>query len=134
MKVVAVVGHHKSGKTTLIEALVKALKRYGRVGTVKHMPGHHVDHGDTHRHLMAGADVVVGIGLGQIVVTPDGSLESALEEMKTRGIDFVILEGFKSSRYPKIAIGGIDVPNKICDVHDVSDSTVNHLVRMILSL
>lgn len=134
MKVVAVVGHHKSGKTTLIEALVKALKRHGRVGTVKHMPGHHVDHGDTHRHLMAGADVVIGIGLGQIVVTPDGSLESALEEMQTKGVDFVILEGFKSSQYPKIAIGGIDVPNKICDVDDVNDAAVDQLVKMILSL
>lgn len=134
MKIVAVVGHHKSGKTTLIEALVKALKRHGRVGTVKHMPGHHVDQGDTHRHLMAGADVVIGVGLGQIVVTPDGSLESALEEMRSRGIDFVILEGFKGSHYPKIAIGGIDVQNKICDVQEVNDATVEDLVRMILSL
>jgi len=83
---------------------------------------------------VAGADVVIGIGLGQIVVTPEGSLESALQEMQNRGIDFVILEGFKSSQYPKIAIGGIDVPNKMCDVEAVNDSTVDHLVSMILSL
>ncbi len=134
MKIVAVVGPHKSGKTSLIEMLVKSLKRYGRVGTIKHMPGHEVDRGDTYRHLKAGADVAVGIGLGQIVVTPEGSLDSALEEMRSRDIEFVILEGFKSSHYPKIVLGGIEVPNKICDIDSINESVVEEIVGRILSL
>ena len=59
MKVISVVGTKKTGKTTLVCALVSELARHGRVGTIKNMATHQVDRGDTGRHFDAGADVVV---------------------------------------------------------------------------
>ena len=60
MKVIAVVGTKKTGKTTLVTKLVQLLKRHGKVGTIKNMPHHPFeDEGDTKRHFDAGADVVV---------------------------------------------------------------------------
>jgi len=44
MHVVAIVGHQGSGKTTLIERLIPALKARGlRVSTVKHTHHHHIE-------------------------------------------------------------------------------------------
>ncbi|HQE71937.1 MAG TPA: molybdopterin-guanine dinucleotide biosynthesis protein MobB, partial [Methanothrix soehngenii] len=54
MKVIAVVGTKKTGKTTLVEALVRSLAKHGKVGTVKNMVDHPVDRGDTKRHFDAG--------------------------------------------------------------------------------
>ena len=62
MKVISVVGTKKTGKTTLVTALVASLAKHGRVGTIKNMAGHTVDRGDTKRHFDAGADVVIGLG------------------------------------------------------------------------
>ena len=66
MKVISVVGTKKTGKTTLVCALVASLARHGRVGTIKNMAGHSVDRGDTSRHLQAGADVVFGLGQARL--------------------------------------------------------------------
>ena len=68
MKAIAVVGTKKTGKTTLVEALVRSLAEHGRVGTVKSMLHHSVDRGDTKRHYDAGADVVIGLGDARLVI------------------------------------------------------------------
>ena len=65
MKVISVVGTKKTGKTTLVAALVSSLAKHGRVGTIKNMVTHPVDRGDTKRHFDAGADVVIGLGEAQ---------------------------------------------------------------------
>jgi len=136
MKVISVVGFKKTGKTTLVEALVRSLKRYGRVGTIKHMPGHDLEGGDTGRHLDAGSDLTIGISNGQMRMTGPGNLDLALYEMNRRGMDFVIVEGFKGSSLPKIALGKISVSNalKEMEISDIDSAFLEELVSLVLSL
>jgi molybdopterin-guanine dinucleotide biosynthesis protein MobB len=136
MKAVAVVGTKKTGKTTLVTALVRSLKGYGRVATIKNMAGHKVDSGDTMRHFEAGADVTIGIGDAQIKVTRGGNLQCALEELMEDGIDFVLVEGFKESALPKIVLGGIKVSNARRELYisDLDDKMVDELTNLILEL
>ena len=140
MKIISVVGPKKSGKTALVEALVRSLRRRGRVGTVKNMPGHPVeDRGDTRRHFDAGAEVVVGVGQEGVYfkVARGGSLEEALEELRNSGVEYAIVEGFKRSGLPKIVLGGIDVENPVRMV-DASppfgDDLIEELVDLLISL
>lgn len=136
MKVICVVGTKKTGKTTLVTALVKSLKRYGRVGTIKNMVDHQVDRGDTRRHFEAGADISIGLGDSQIKVTRRGTLESALDELQKEGMDFVVVEGFKHSDLPKITLGGIKVSNSLRELNipEVDESIIAELTKMVLGL
>ena len=139
MKVISVVGPKKSGKTSLVEALVRSLKRRGRVGTIKNMPDHPIeDRGDTKRHFDAGAEVVVGVGQDGVFfkVARGGGLEEALEELRKSGVDYAIVEGFKRSDLPKIVLGGIVVPNPIRMVEGsppFDADLIEELVRLLIS-
>ena len=106
---VAIVGNSDSGKTTLIEKLIPALKERGHmVGTVKHT--HHgfkmdQEGKDTWRHQTAGADTVVAVSPRRIALvktSPLDSLEAAFPYLEDR--DVVLAEGFKGGRCPKIEI------------------------------
>jgi molybdopterin-guanine dinucleotide biosynthesis protein MobB len=137
MKVISVVGTKKTGKTTLVSALVRSLSRYGRVGTIKNMAGHPVDRGDTKKHFDAGADVVIGLGQARLKVTRDvGDLEAALTDLQAEGMDFAVVEGFKKSLLPKIVMADIDVPNalKRVDISDLDEEMVSQIVKMVLEL
>lgn len=136
MKVISVVGTKKTGKTTLVTALVSSLKQHGRVGTIKNMVGHPADRGDTRRHFEAGADTVIGLGDSQLKVTPRGTLKSALAELQEDGLDYVIVEGFKHSDLPKIVLGGIDVPNTVreLDISELGEATIAELVELVLDM
>ncbi|MCJ7445566.1 MAG: molybdopterin-guanine dinucleotide biosynthesis protein B [Methanotrichaceae archaeon] len=134
MKVVAVVGTKKTGKTTLVEILIKSLRSYGRVGTIKNMQAHPVDKGDTRKHFEAGAEIVIGLGDRQIKITRRRNLQSALAELQKDGIDFVVIEGFKYSSLPKIVLGGIDVPNTLrhITIKELNEALVGDLTRLVL--
>ncbi|OPY50593.1 MAG: molybdopterin-guanine dinucleotide biosynthesis protein B [Methanosaeta sp. PtaU1.Bin060] len=137
MKAIAVVGTKKTGKTTLVAALVRALAQYGRVGTVKNMAGHPVDRGDTKRHFDAGADVVIGLGQARLKVSRDREdLESALRELEEDGMDFAVVEGFKHSSLPKIVLAEIDVPNALrrMKLSELDEKTLEELVELVLGL
>jgi molybdopterin synthase catalytic subunit len=137
MKVIAVVGTKKTGKTTVVTALVRSLAKHGRVGTVKNMAHHPVDRGDTKRHFDAGADVVIGLGEARLkVIRGKGDLEWALAELEAEGMDFSIVEGFKHSHLPKIVLGGIEVPNTLrkVEISRFDDALVGELTEMILGL
>lgn len=133
---ISVVGPKNSGKTRLVTALVRSLKKHGRVGTIKHMPGHSVDKGDTKRHFDAGADVVVGVGQSQVKITRDSSLDSALSELCASEVDFAIIEGFKTSLLPKIVLGGIEVQNacRKLDISELDEQLLEELTELVLSL
>ena len=118
MPTVCLVGPSDSGKTTLMESLVAELGDYGRVATVKSI--HHdieVDTPgkDTHRHREAGADTVVGLTPSlSFQITPGGKeaaesetalLESTVERLTAEGYEFVLVEGFGDSAYPKLELG-----------------------------
>lgn len=134
MKVISVVGTKKTGKTTLVCALVAALSKYGRVGTIKNMVSHSVDKGDTKRHFDAGADMVVGLGEAHLIVKRErGDLDSALAELEAEGMDYVVVEGFKHSDLAKIVMADIDVTNVVqrVDLADVSPALVEELVQKV---
>lgn len=108
-KVFAVSGIKNSGKTTLIEKLVAALKKEGyRVGVIKH-DGHDfkADHEgtDSYRHKAAGAENVIVYSKSKMMMIKDchktdiGDLIKLQEDM-----DVIILEGMKYSDYPKLEI------------------------------
>ena len=134
MKVISVVGTKKTGKTTLVCALVSELSRHGRVGTIKNMANHTVDRGDTRRHFDAGADVVVGLGQAHLKVRRErGDLDSALKEMEADGMDYVVVEGFKHSDLAKIVMGDLDAPNLLrrIDLADLNPELVRELADTV---
>ncbi|MHC1754544.1 MAG: molybdopterin synthase [Methanosarcina sp.] len=111
MKVISVIGYKKSGKTTLVSALVRQLSGFGTVGTVKHMGEQRLnpEETDTGRHFDAGAETVIGItGTELVSFSRDSGLEDALDMLCDRGLDFAIVEGFKGSNLPKIALGDVE--------------------------
>ena len=109
VKMIAVVGWSRSGKTTLIKGLVAALKARGyRVGTVKHAHrGFEMDKpgSDTDLHRSAGADTVVAVGPHQVAMIKSGAVDdpSSLAPYFA-DVDVVIVEGFKHCRLPKIEV------------------------------
>jgi molybdopterin-guanine dinucleotide biosynthesis adapter protein len=113
MKVIGFAGFSGSGKTTLIEALIPALKSRGlRVSIVKH--AHHkfdIDHAgkDTFRHREAGAfEVVVASNkrlalLREFEQTAEMNVHHLIAELY-EGVDWVLVEGFKTSDLLKIEV------------------------------
>ncbi len=137
MKVISVVGTKKTGKTTLVAALVSSLSRYGRVGTVKNMVTHPVDQGDTKRHFDAGADVVIGLGDARLKVTRDrGDLNSALADLQAEGVEYAVVEGFKNSSLPKFVLSDMEVPGCLRKVSlsELNDDLITELTKQVLSL
>ena len=107
--VLAVSGLHNSGKTTLLEKLLPALRSRGlKVGIIKH-DGHDftpdVPGTDSYRLREAGAEgVAVYSGqryLPEMFRLTDQALLALFER---HGYDLVLLEGFKDSGWPKIEV------------------------------
>ena len=102
MKVVAIVGRQGSGKTTLIEKLIPALRSRGlSVSTIKHTHHHHIELDvpgkDSHRHRLAGAaEVIVASDTGWARIAAS-SQPATLPELlaQLRSTDVVLVEGFK---------------------------------------
>ncbi len=135
MRIISVVGYKKSGKTTLVEQLVKALKNYGSVGTVKHLHEHTINKPDTDtwKHVSAGADIVVACTPSELVkFSRDNNLISALDELANAGVDFAVVEGFKESKLPKIALGEVETPNIVKRLDDPKSADIEELVNIIM--
>lgn len=147
--IVSIIGRSNSGKTTLVEKLVRELRRRGyRVATIKHhkhteqsldTPGK-----DSYRHAQAGAERVVLVS-PLTTVTFDYPPEPATPQeiaAQMHGFDLVLVEGFKEAKLPAIEvlraerntvpIGdpeyvlaiGADVPlASTCPVFDLNDAS-----------
>jgi molybdopterin synthase catalytic subunit len=148
MKVISIIGEKKSGKTSLIESLIAYLKEYGKVGCIKH--AHELDLAaatakDTDRFFNAGAEVVIGASPEKTVkICGSGkkNLEELIAEMATSGVDFVLVEGFKSSDVPKIALSDFS-KNQVSAIlkrvdfrgnPQMKEEMIKELVQLILSL
>ena len=113
MNVVGFAGYSGSGKTTLVEQLIPALKRRGlRVSVVKH--AHHsfdIDQPgkDTFRHRSAGAFEVVVASSNRLALMREFEKPSQMTVHQLiaelwDGVDWVLVEGFKSSDVLKIEV------------------------------
>ncbi len=118
----------------LVEQLIRSLKKDGSVGTIKHLHEHTINEPDTDtgKHVLAGADVVVAVSASELVkFSRDNNLTSALDELANAGMDFAVVEGFKDSKLPKIALGNVEAPNIIKRL-DGESADVEELVNLIL--
>ncbi len=113
VKVVGFAGYSGSGKTTLVEQVIPALKKRGlRVSIVKH--AHHkfdIDKPgkDTWRHREAGAFEVVAASNMRLALMREFEKPSELSVHHLiaelyAGVDWVLVEGFKSSDLLKIEV------------------------------
>ena len=132
MKIIQVAGHANSGKTTFISTLIPILKLRGRVGVIKHLGDHdyHLDEGkDTTIFFENGADISAGIDSCKSVVTLNSNdLDDLLLFFKNKGIDFAIIEGFKTRDFPKIVIG--DLPS---DTGVLQNPSVDQVISSLSS-
>ena len=112
--ILQVVGYKNSGKTTLMQHIVKQAKALGlAVATVKHH-GHqgedialqeaNVDH---MKHFNAGADqsIVQGNDYQQTVTrSTKQNLSEIINQSVTIDCQLILVEGFKQAAYPKIIV------------------------------
>lgn len=106
--IISFVGHSNSGKTTLIEQLVRALSRKGyRVGVLKHTHGAiKADKRgtDTDRFRLAGA-ALSSICDDKLLVRfekAQGYKPQTITQALAKGLDLLIIEGYKKEHFPKV--------------------------------
>ena len=103
-------GKSNSGKTTLLEKIIREAKRRGwRVATLKHdVHGFEMDQPgkDTWRHAQAGADIVAISSPHRIAILESVTEEQSLDEVLARiqGVDVIFTEGYKHGNKPKIEV------------------------------
>lgn len=134
MKIISVVGYKKTGKTTLVERLVKTLKEHGTVGTIKHLHEHsmHTPNTDTWKHSRAGADVVIGVTPHELVkFSNENNLTRALDELADDGMDFAVVEGWKDSALPKIALGDVEAANILLRLDGQENADIDVIMDLV---
>ncbi|MDH3364906.1 MAG: molybdopterin-guanine dinucleotide biosynthesis protein B [Thermoplasmata archaeon] len=112
--IIGVYGYQDSGKTALVEELVRELSGKGyRVSSVKHSPHtKEVDAPgkDTWRHSNAGSDPVALQAADSTVIIKKPGLDlDAIVKIVRREFcpDILIVEGHKEGDFPKIAVGDV---------------------------
>ena len=105
---IAFAAYSGTGKTTLIEKLIRELKSRGvRLAVIKH-DGHEfeIDYEgkDSRRFADAGADITMISSAGKTAYIERGSL--SLKELlaTVRGVDLILVEGYKNENLPQIGI------------------------------
>ncbi len=118
--VIGICGYHNSGKTTLIEKLIRRLRNEGyKIATIKNIPKKFsidTEGKDTWKHRHAGASVVVAS-------SPDETAFIFKRGMELKEIadilnelvhpDIILVEGHKRERIPKISVGDIELEGAI---------------------
>lgn len=106
--IISFVGHSNSGKTTLIEQIVRNLARKGyRVGVLKHTHGAiKADKRgtDTDRFRLAGA-TISSICDDKLLVRFEkatGHRPKDIVQALSRELDLLIIEGYKKEHFPKV--------------------------------
>ncbi len=140
MRIISIVGLKNTGKTSLTSKIIKELKnRDYKIASIKH--SHHqmeMDHEgtDTYKQMESGSDFVVGIG-GRTYfnINERMDLERLLFLIKLiENPDFVVIEGFKSYTYAKVATC-VEVEDeytiKTVNSFEITDDEIIDLVDLI---
>ncbi len=122
---IAIIGAKDSGKTTLVEKLIKLLSKQAiSVMSIKHSAHNHkfdVSGKDSDRHRQAGSKLTLAINPNEFAIYSENDtiILSDLESAYSKLFDICIVEGDKFSDIPKILltrnIENIDTEN-ITDV------------------
>ena len=130
MKIIQIVGRSNSGKTTFIKELIPLLKKRGEVAVIKHLGDHQYlleKEKDTSGFFDAGAGISVGIDTDKaVVVIRTNILDRILQLLADQRMDFVIIEGFKQRRFPKIVIGDLTAEGCVL-TNPTTDKVINSL-------
>ncbi len=109
--VICFIGPKNSGKTTLIEKVIRELSSAGlRVAAVKHdAHDFEIDREgkDSYRFAAAGAGTVLISSATKTALVERHSDAPELEALigrHVRGVDLVLAEGYKGSKFPKIVV------------------------------
>jgi molybdopterin-guanine dinucleotide biosynthesis protein MobB len=109
--IVSIVGRSNTGKTTLIEKMIRELTARGyRVATIKHnLHGFDIDHPgkDSWRHREAGARLTVLASPKKVAVIRDVDRDYGIDEIRDRyveDVDIILVEGYKKNDFPKIEV------------------------------
>ena len=109
--ILSIVGKSDSGKTTLLEKVVRELTSRGfRIGTIKH-DAHRfeIDHEgkDSWRHKQSGAVLTIISSPDKLALVADTDCDHSLAELRDRfvqDVDLIISEGYKRETHPKIEV------------------------------
>jgi len=138
LSLITVTGLKRTGKTTVVEAIVSELRARGhRVGTVKTMR-HHPDRlfgpsTDTHRHADAGADVVVAVhaeGTSRFEKRLPPESFSELAPLFPADVHVVVSEGVIDPRDPQLVILCVGSPAALGETLKVRRLTVGSVAAV----
>ncbi len=125
-RIIGVCGFKNSGKTTLVEKLVRHLTGLGyKISTVKH--AHHdfdIDHEgrDSFRHRLAGATEVAVVSQNRFAIMHElrGAEPPSLGEIlaKLSPCDLVIVEGYKRDAHDKIEVRNLGLNHEVLAGND----------------
>jgi len=107
---IGIVGAKNSGKTTLIEKMIKELsKKSINVMSIKHTPHQHsfdTEGKDSFRHRKSGAKLTITENPSEFAIfsQSDKIIRSKLENIFNESFDICIVEGDKFSDLPKILL------------------------------
>ena len=137
--IVSIVGHSQSGKTTLMEKLVREMVSRGyRLATIKHT--HHdivpeQTEKDSWRHLQAGSTAAVLSSPDRVILTKPMA-EASLDDITRllgEDYDLILAEGFKQDNAPKIEVHRKSIGPLLTDLKKlfaiVSDEPLDTRVR-----
>ncbi len=109
--VICFIGPSNSGKTTLMEKVIRVLTTRGyKVAVIKHTHKEFrmdIEGKDSWRHKSAGAKTVVISSATQFAIISDTENELTIADVLERfvqDVDILIVEGYKKDTYPKIEV------------------------------
>ncbi len=124
LKTLHIVGPKKSGKTTLLEFLIRELRNKGlRIGALKHSSHQHPldkEGSDSDRLRKAGGNPTIFSTPNGMAIFLDDTLGPNTEEILStvyRDCDLVLVESFRDAPGPKIVVGDREeIPPQLANV------------------